>query len=115
MDINISKEWGPVTLANGKINREHSKYYSTINSNDVESILTILKPDDYTLTMIAKVTLSEDNNYDSIKKISTITWNYHIELITKDCSRWITLSKEDFEITLRDIKINKILSTKECD
>jgi len=49
------------------------------------------------------------------KKTSPFGWYENVYVFKIHCSRWITLSKEDFEITLRDIKINKILSTKECD
>lgn len=112
MNIIIKKEWGSVSLVDNKLQREFSEYHSTVNSNDIISILIndneIIK--DYKDTMIISITLSEDNQY--IYEIDKVIheWIYHIEYISNLCSMYSQISKEKFELELRNQKINIILA-----
>ena len=115
MNIIIKKEWGSVSLVDNKLQREFSEYHSTVNSNDIISILIndneIIK--DYKDTMIISITLSEDNQY--IYEIDKVIyeWIYHIEYISNLCSMYSQISKEKFELELRNQKINIILADNE--
>ena len=113
MNITIKKEWGAVTLLDNKLDREFSEYYSTVNQNDIISILISnekIRSDWKDITTIPRITLSEDQEY--IKEIDKVIsrWIYHIEFISgSNQSRYYKLSKEKFEQKLRDVKIDSIL------
>ena len=113
MDIIIKKEWGDVTLVEGKLIREFSEYHSTVNQNDIISILISnekIRSDWKDITTIPRITLSEDQEY--IKEIDKVIsrWIYHIEFISgSHQSRYYKLSKEKFEQKLRDSKLDSIL------
>ena len=117
MNIIIKKEWGSVSLVDNKLQREFSEYHSTVNSNDIISILIndneIIK--DYKDTMIRSITLSEDNQYIYVIDKVIHEWIYHIEYITNSnlCSMYSQISKEKFELELRNQKINIILGDNE--
>lgn len=113
MDITIKKEWGAVTLSDNKLAREFSEYYSTVNQNDIISILISneeIKISWRDITTIPHITLSEDQTY--IKELDKVIsqWIYHIEYISGSHSRrYYKLSKEKFEQKLRDVKLDSIL------
>lgn len=113
MDIIIKKEWGDVTLVNDKLAREFSEYHSTVTQNDILSILISnekIRSDWRNITLIARITLSEDQDY--IKEIDEVIsrWIYHIEYISGSHQfKFYRLSKEKFEQKLREVKLDSIL------